>query len=147
MLIDHTKPARRHGNMSGEAAMNIVARHLLVWADCRLAAEAGIASTAWDYRRNNNRTVGVPDFIFAGLDDVATDLMTERQRQFMLGTHTIVVVAKISVADPASGDFDHDFIRTWGTNIEFRRDKRLARGCHHPTNRLGTHQFALQLGR
>ena len=73
--------------------------------------------------------------------------MPKRQRQFMLGTHTIVIVAKIGMADPASGDFDHDFIGARGADIEFHRDKRLACARHHPTNRLGAHRSALQFGR
>ena len=110
VFIDDTKSARRHGDMGGEAAMNIVARHLLVRADRRLAAEASIASAARDHRRNNDRPVGVPKSIRAGVDDMAADLMPERQRQLMLGAHTVIVVAKVGMADPAAGDFDHDFI-------------------------------------
>jgi len=147
VLIDNTKAARRHSDMCREAAMNIVAGHFLVWADRRLTAEAGITSTARDHRRNNNRMVDVPKFIFAGVDDVATDLMPERQRQFMFGTHTIVIVAEVSVANSTPGDFDHDLIGARGIDIELHRNKRLACARHHPTNRLGAHQSALLIGR
>ena len=147
VLIDDTQSARRHDDMRGEAAMNIVARHLLVRADRRLAAQAGIALAARDDRRNNNRPVGVPKSIRAGVDDMATDLMPERERQFMLGAHAIVIIAKIGMADPAAGDFDQDFIGARGTDFEFHRDKRLACARHHPTNWFGAHGPALQLGR
>jgi hypothetical protein len=119
--------------------MNIVTRHLLIRADCRLAAEAAIAAAARDHRWDYNCTISVPKSIYASVNDMAADLMPKCQRKFMLGTHTIVIVTKISVADSASGDFHHDFIRGWGFNIEFRRDKRLACARHHPTNRLSAH--------
>ena len=110
VLVDHAQPVRRHDDVRGKAALNIVARHLLVRADRRLAALAGVAVAARDHRRNNNRAVGEPERIRAGVDDVAADLVPERQRQFVLGAHAVVIIAKIGVADAAAGDFDQDFI-------------------------------------
>ena len=110
VLIDDAQSARRHDDVRGEAALNIVARHLLVRADRRLAALAGVAVAARDHRRNDHRAVGVPERIRAGVDDVAADLVPERQRQFVLGAHAVVIIAEIGVADAAAGDFDQDFI-------------------------------------
>ena len=147
MLIDHAQPARRHDDVRGKAALNIVARHLLVRADGRLAALAGVALTARDYRRNDNRAVGEPERIGAGIDDVAANLMAERQRQFVLGADAVVIVAEIGMADPAAGDFDQDFVWCQGTDFEFHRHKGLARARHHPANWLGAHRSALQMDR
>jgi hypothetical protein len=49
------------------------------------------------------------------------------------------------VADSAAGNFDYHFIRARITELKFHRYQRLTRARHHPTNRLGTHQIALQL--
>jgi hypothetical protein len=73
--------------------------------------------------------------------------MPERQRQRVLGAHAIVIVAQIGVADPATGDFDKDFIGARLANFEFHRHHRLARARHHPTNWLGAHGLILQLAR
>src|SRR5512135_3940688 len=97
---------RWHDDMRGEAAMNVIARHFLVRADRPLAAPARIAVAARDDRGNNNCMVGVIESIRAGIDDMTADLVPERERQFMLGAHTIVIIAKIGVADAAASDFD-----------------------------------------
>ena len=147
VLIDDTQPARWHDDVGGEAALNVVARHLLVRADRRLAALAGVALAARDHCGNDDRAVGEPECIGAGIDDVAADLMPERQRQFVLGAHAVVIVAKIGVADATAGDFDQHFVGGERADVEFHRHKRLARAGHHPPNWLGAHRFALHNGR
>src|SRR6185369_9553694 len=104
MLVDDAQPARRHDDVGGEAAVNIVARHLLMRADGGLAAQAGVAAAAGDNRRHNHRAVGVPEFVGAGLDDMAADLVAEAERQLVLGAHAVVVVAEVGVADAATSD-------------------------------------------
>ena len=147
MLIDHAQPARRHDDVRGKAALNIVARHLLVRADRRLASLAGVALTARDHRRNDNRAVGEPERIRASVDDMAANFMAKRQRQFMLGADAVVIIAKIGVANPAAGDFDQDFVGGERADFEFHRNKRLACARHHPADWLGAHRSALQIGR
>jgi hypothetical protein len=49
--------------------------------------------------------VGVIESIRAGIDDMTADLVPERERQFMLGAHTIVIITR-SVWQTAAGDFD-----------------------------------------
>jgi hypothetical protein len=73
--------------------------------------------------------------------------MPERQRQRVLGAHAIVIVAQIGVADPATGDFDKDFIGARLANFEFHRHHRLACARHHPTNWLGAHGSILRAHR
>ena len=109
-LIDDAEAVRGHDDMGGEAAVDVVARHFLVRADRCLAAQASVAVAARDDCRDDDGSVRIPKFVRAGFDDVATDLMPERQRQFMLGAHAVVVVAKIGMADPAPGDFDYDLV-------------------------------------
>src|SRR5579872_3711684 len=64
----------------------------------------------------------------------------------MLGAHTIVIIAKVSMADTASGNFDDDFIGGRPGYFEFHRDQRFAAARHHPANRLGTHRSVLRFG-
>ena len=92
--------------MRREAALNIVARHFLVRADRPLAAAASIAVAARDDRRNNNCVVSVIESVRAGIDNMTADLVPERERQFVLGAYTIVIIAEIGVADAAASDFD-----------------------------------------
>ena len=121
--------------------MNIVAGHFLVGADGRLAALAGIALAARNHRRNDDRAIGAPQSIRAGVDDVAADLVSERQRQLVLGADAVVIIAEIGVADPAAGDFDQDLIAGQGADFEFHRDKRLA--CAVIIQRIGLALIAL----
>ena len=92
--------------MRREAALNVVARHFLVRADRALAAAASIAVAARDDRRNNNRVISIVESICAGIDNMTADLVPERKRQCMLGAYTIIILAKVRVADAAASDFD-----------------------------------------
>ena len=135
VLVDFTESERRNDNMGGKAAMDVIAGHLLVRADGRLAAPACVAMTARDHRRHDDRPVDPPHSVRPGIDDMAADLMPERQRQLMLGAHAIVVVAKIGVADAAACDFDEDFVRPGSRRLEFHR-RSAARLCPSSSSEL-----------
>ena len=60
---------------------------------------------ARDDRRDDHGAIGVRTHIRAGANDAAANLMPKRQRQRVLGAHTIVIVTQIGVADPTTGDF------------------------------------------
>ena len=146
VLVDNAQTARRDDDVGGEAAVNVVARHFLVRADGRLAAQAGVAAAARDDGGDDHRAVGVPKHVRAGFDDVTADFVAEAERQLVLGAHAVVVVAEVGVADAAAGDFDQHFVGARRADVEFHRDHRFARGGHHPTNGFDAHLTALRIG-
>ncbi|MCZ7565415.1 MAG: hypothetical protein M5U08_17860 [Burkholderiales bacterium] len=121
-LVDLAQPAARHDDVGCESTVDVVAGHLLVAADVRAAALAGPALAAGNHRRDED---GLPDPALgagAGRTHPPAHLVPERERQCMVGAHAVVIVAEISVADAAAGDFDHHLAR-------LRR--RLERLAHH----------------
>jgi hypothetical protein len=74
-----------------------------------------------------------------GIDDVSADLMPERQRQIVLGTHPVVEIAEIGMTDAASCDLDQDFVRTGGEITELDLNQGFAPARHHPANRFCAH--------
>ena len=65
----------------------------------------------------------------AGCDDPAGDLVPERERQRMVGAHTVVVVAEVGVADAATGDRD-DHLAGRGLGRKRLPDQGSARRRH-----------------
>ena len=126
-------PARRCGWRSRRGCR---CRHLLMGADGRLAAPAGVALAARYHRGHDHRPVDPPQCIRAGVDDVAADLVAQRERKLVLGAHTVIVVAEVGMADPAAGNLDQHLVRAGGKLVELHLDKGLAPAHHHPTNRL-----------
>src|SRR6516225_5065630 len=96
--------------MRGKTTMDIVARHFLVGTDRSFAAPTRIAMPARDHGRHDDRTVDPPHGVGAGINDVAADLVSERQWQLMVGAHAIVIVAEIGMADAAARDLNEDFV-------------------------------------
>ncbi len=108
-LIDNAQPARRDHDMRGEAAMDIVSRHLLAAADVRQAALAQIAVPARQHRRNDD---GFSKPVFRALargGDASRDFVPERERQRMVRAHAVEKKAEVGVANAASRNRDHHF--------------------------------------
>ena len=126
-LVDLAEPAARHDDVRGEAAVDVVARHLLRAADRRKTALAEVAFAARQHGRDDHRLADPALGAGAGRDDAAADLVAERERQRMVGPHAVVVVAEVGVADAAAGDRDDDLAGT-----RRGRERRALRAAPSP---------------
>jgi len=128
-----------------EAALDIVARHLLAAADDAQAALAQIALAAGQHRRHDHRDAHPVLGTGAGSDDAAADLVAERERQRLVGAHAVVVVAEIGVADAATGDLHHHLADA-RLDVEIDTLERCLRCRHLPTMSLDSHGVWFRLG-
>ncbi len=145
-FVDRAQPAPGHDDVRREAALDVVARHLLLAADRREAALAQIALAARQHGGNDHGLAHPAFGAGAGRDHVAADLVAERERQRMVGAHAVVEVAEIGVADAAAGDGDHDLARP-GFGRECRALERRVRRGHQPAVGFDAHRsFLLVLG-
>ncbi len=138
-LVHRTQTARRHDDVAGEAALDVVARHLLMTADGAAAAPAEIALAAGQHRRHDD-ALAAPGFgASARRDHPAAHLMTEREGQRVVEADAVIVVAEIGVADTAPRHLDGGLARGKRPRIEARAHQRRVDPCHHPAVAVGLH--------
>ena len=138
LLVDRAQTATRHHDVRGEAALDVVARHLLGAADRGQAAPAQVTFAARQHGRHDHRLAEPALGTGAGGDHMAADLVPQRQRQRRIGAHAVVVVAQVGVTDAAAGDPDHDFS---GRRLRFEaglHQRRVGRG-HQPAVGVDAH--------
>ena len=138
-LVDRAQAARRHHDVAGKAALDVVAGHLLLRADGGQTAPAQIAFAAGQHRRHDHRLVGPGLGTGATGHHPAADLVAQRQRQRVLGAHAVVVVAQVGVAHAAAGHGHGDFAGP-RHRVEDRAFERCANGLHQPTVGFDVHE-------
>ena len=134
LLVDRAKGLRRNDDVGGEAAVDIVARHLLRAADGAVAGEAEVAFAAGDDRRNQHRLADPLAGPLARRDHAAADLVSQRERSGVVEADAAVIETKVGVADAAAGDLDDDFSRARRRG-KFTLLHRLTYGGHGPAIR------------
>ena len=139
LLIDRAQAARRHHDVGGEAALDVVARHDLGATDRAVSRGAELAGAAGHHRRHDHRAADPLSRRAARTHHPAADLVTERERQRLVGAHAVVVVAEVGVADAAAGDLDHHLVGGQLADLELGADHRPTRLHHHPAIRFGAH--------
>jgi hypothetical protein len=95
----------RNHEMRGKTTVSVVAWHDLAGADHRSPRQAGGATLTRDYRRDHNRLIQqVLATRRCGADNSA-DLMSQDEREFITGLHTVIKEPQVCVADTAAGNF------------------------------------------
>ena len=130
-----TEPARRHYDVRGEAALDVVAGEDLVRADRAVTVQAGGALAARDDRRHDDVAPQPLCGAIAGRDHGAADLVAEGQRVRVPGWHPVVVEAEVGVTDAAAGDAHEDLARA-GRGLACDERHRLAGPADLPCRRL-----------
>ena len=131
LLVDFAQAAARHHDVGREAAVNVVAGHLLLAADRGKTAAAEIAFATRQHRRHDDGLAEPLRRVRSGGDDAAADLVAERQRRREIGAHAVVEVAEVGVADAAAGDLD-DHVGGPRLGAERRAGERRAGRSHQP---------------
>ena len=126
-------------DVRGEAALDVVARHFLLAADC---AEPALAKVALATRQHGGHDCGLA-FPALGtrtcVDHTAADFVSQRQRQGVVGPNAVVEITEVGVTDAATGDVDDDFA---GARLRAKRralQRRIYRG-HQPAIRFEAHR-------
>ncbi len=139
LLVDRAQTARRHHDVRGETALDVVAGHLLPAANGAEAALAQIALATGQHCGNDHRASDPGLGTGAGGAHAPAHLMAERERQRMVGAHAVVVVAKVRMAHAAACDFNRHLAGRERLRIEgFARHRRLG-GRHQPAVRFLCH--------
>ena len=140
-LVHRAEPAGRRLDVGAEAALDVVAGHLLPAADGAPAAPAQVALAAGDDGGDDHRPALPFARALAGGDNAPADLVAEGQRQGMVRADTVIKVTEVRVADTAAGDLDHHLAGVRGERIEVRLRHRLSGGAHQPTVRGSRHSL------
>jgi hypothetical protein len=144
--VDLAQAAARHHDVGAEAALDVVARHLLRAADGAQAAPAQVAFAAGQHCRHDDRLAGPGLGAVARGDDDTADLMAQRQRQRLVGAHAVVVVAQVGVAHATAGDLD-DHLAGARPGFEVAPLQGRAGGGHDPAVGSNRHRVSSWCGR
>src|SRR5690606_19879959 len=106
----------------------VVARHHLITTDRAVAGGAELAGAAGHHCRHDHRPPNPLLGGATGAHHTTADLVTEGERQCVIGAHAVIEVTEIGVAYAATGDLDHDLTGVEITDLELGTDHRLARG-------------------
>jgi hypothetical protein len=127
--------------VAGEAALDVISRHLLLRADRAQATPAQIAFTARQHGRHDDRLVEPVLRAGAGGRDGAADLVAECERQGVFGAHAIVEVAQVGVANTAAGDRNDHLAGAWN-RVEGHTGQRCVDCIHQPAMGFDAHGSA-----
>jgi hypothetical protein len=114
--------------MAGKPAIKVVSRHFLMPADIVSPGRAQLTFPAWQHCWNNHPGAQLVLIAPPGCDHGAADLMTQHQRQIVLGAHIAGHESQVGVAQAAPGDLDHHLVASQGINGKFPPLQSLAWG-------------------
>jgi hypothetical protein len=106
--VDDIETVGRHRDVSGEAAIEIIARHLLIPAHIPPTRLTHVTHPAGDYRRHHHISAHPVISTISGLNDSAAYLVTKDQGELGAGVDMPIEKAKIGMTKTATSDFDQD---------------------------------------
>ncbi len=128
--------------MTGKTSLDIVARHFLASANGPFPAQAEITLTTRYHSRNDYRLAQPVIRAGTGSNHASAYFVPQRQRQFRVGSHAVVVEAEVGVANAATTpcNLDHDFTLP-GFRDKLVTGQRLLYSVHHPAICIDRHKF------
>ncbi len=124
--------------MRREAAVDVVAGHLLVAADRREAPRAQLAFAAGQHGGHDDRLAEPRLPAGSGERDAPAHLVAERERQRPVRAHAVVEIPEVGVTDAAAGDRDDDLARARLERDRRAHERRVRRG-HLPAVSFDAH--------
>ena len=131
-----TERPGRHQHVRGEAAVAVVARHLLARARVAAPRATERAVAARKHGGHDHRAPRPALARLSGVDHAAHDLVTEHQRQRVPRRDRALGVPEVRVAEPTRLHLDQSLARTRSGQLDRPALQRLARLHQHPRTRF-----------